>query len=178
MAPPRRQQLAPRRAQLGTQLAVLRERVEHVELERRPREAALLELAGHREHLLRGACDVLARRGASPRVGARAPVLEDASREHEPRLALGAQLLELLVLAVELRLDVRLLAARADHRRVPARAEQQADRLREDRLAGAGLTRDRVQPRREVELGLADEDEVLDAQSSQHRAIVAEPSTR
>ena len=44
-----RQQLAPRGAQLATKLAVLRERVEHVELERRPRESSLLKLPGHRE---------------------------------------------------------------------------------------------------------------------------------
>ena len=50
----------------------------------------------------------------------------------------------------------------------PFVAEQQADRLREDRLARAGLAGDRVQPGRELELGLADEDEVLDAQSAQH----------
>jgi hypothetical protein len=79
----------------------------------------------------------------------------------------------LLAFSVELRLDVRLLAARADHRRVAARAEEQADRLGEDCFAGACLTGDRVQPGREVELGLADEDEVLDAQSPQHLRIVA-----
>ena len=36
-------------ARSRTKLAVLRERVEHVELERRPREPALLELPGHRD---------------------------------------------------------------------------------------------------------------------------------
>src|SRR5512132_2894839 len=125
VAPPRRQQLAPGCAQLGTGSVVLRERVEHVELKRRPRKSALLELAGHRKHPLRGRGDVIACRGASPRVGASASVLEDAPREDEPRLTLGAELLELLILAVELGLDVRLLAAGPDHRRVAARAEQQ-----------------------------------------------------
>ena len=73
---------------------------------------------------------------------------------------------------IELRLDVRLLAGRADERVVALRAEEQAERLREDRLAGAGLARDRVQPGRELELGLADEDEVLDAEAPKHAAIV------
>src|SRR5207248_4558306 len=42
------------------------------------------------------------------------------------------------------------------------------DRLREDRLAGPGLARDRVQARPELEFGLADQDQVLDAQPAQH----------
>jgi hypothetical protein len=45
---------------------------------------------------------------------------------------------------IELGLDVRVDAVRPDERRVPARAEQEADRLGEDRLAGAGLAGDRA----------------------------------
>ena len=56
----------------------------------------------------------------------------------------------------------------------PFVAEQQPDRLREDRLPRAGLAGDRVQPGRELELGLADEDEVLDAQATQHRIECSE----
>ncbi len=86
--------------------------------------------------------------------------------------------LELVAGQVELRLDVRLLAGRADERVVALRAEQQAERLREDRLARARLAGDRVQPRRELELRLADEDEVLDAQPPEHAAIVDRGPTR
>src|SRR5581483_1510545 len=51
---------------------------------------------------------------------------------------------------------------------VAAGAEQQADRLREDRLAGARLAGDRVQARGEAQLRVADEDEILDAEAAQH----------
>ena len=72
-------------------------------------------------------------------------------------------LVEERVRDVELRLHVGLGAVGADGRRVGARAEQQADRLREDRLPRSGLARDRVQPRSESEIRLADQHEVLDA---------------
>ena len=125
---------------------------------------------------LRRGGHVLARDGASPRVRPRAPVAEDAPRDHEPRLALRSELgerSELLVVEeavrdVELGLDVRLRPVRADRRRIRARAEEQPDRLREDRLARAGLPRDRVQAGREGELRLADEDEVLDPERHPH----------
>ena len=156
-APPRRDQLAPGELRLAPALDLLgaAERVEHVELERRPREPALLELARHRDQALGGGRDVLARDRASPRVRARSPVAEDAPRDHEPGLALGPQLGErgeLLVVEeavrhVELGLDVRLGPVGADRRRVGPRAEQQPDRLREDRLPRTGLARHRVQAR-------------------------------
>ena len=163
-----RQAVRARRA--AAELLLAAEPVEHLELVRRLREAPLLELAGHRDDALDGGGDVLPRRGASPRVGARPPVGEHAARDDERVLVLGPQLGELLELLreVELRLDVGLLAGGADERVVALRAEQQPDRLGEDRLARAGLARDRVQPGRELELGLADEDEVLDAQAPQH----------
>ena len=146
------------------------ERVEHVELERRAREPALLELARHRDEPLGRCGDVLAGDRASPRVRARAPVAEDAPRDHEPGLAFGPQLRErgeLLVVEeavrdVELRLDVRLRPLGADRRGIRPCSEEEPDRLREDRLPRARLPRDRVEPGRERELRLADEDEVLD----------------
>ena len=166
-------ELAPGRAHPGAQLGRFCERVEHVELERGPREPPLLELAGHRDRLLGRRRDVLARGGAAPGVGARPAVLEDAPREDEPALVLGTELLQGLARAVDLRLHVRLVARRADHRGLGTRAEQQADRLREDRLAGAGLAGDRVQAGCEIELGAPDQDEVLDAQPVEHGPIVA-----
>ena len=169
-------ELAPRRPRRGAagELLLAAEAVEHLELVRRPREAALLELARHRDDALDGGGDVLPCGRASPRVGARAAVGEDAAGDEERVLVLGPQLGELLELLreVELRLDVRLLAGGPDVRVVALRAEQEAERLGEDRLPGAGLSRDRVQPGRELELGLADEDEVLDAEPAQHAAIV------
>ena len=70
---------------------------------------------------------------------------------------------------VELGLDVRLGAGGPDEAVVALRAEQQADRLREDRLARAGLAGDRVQAGRELELRLPDQHEVLDAEPAQHQ---------
>ena len=104
------------------------------------------------------------------------PSREDAARDDERLLVLGPELARArseLVRKVELRLDVRLGAAAGPTNAVVAlRAEEQPDRLREDRLPRARLARDRVQPGRELELGLPDEHEVLDAESAEHRAIV------
>ena len=175
---PCREELPPRVARLAPPLVLLgsAERIEDVELERGPREPTLLELPRHRDEALRGRSDVLARDRATPRVRARAPVAEDPPRDDEPGLALGPQLGERgeLVLVeepfrhVELGLDVRLGPVAADRRRVGARPEQQPDRLREDRLPRPRLARDRIQPGRERELSLADEDEVLDPKPTKH----------
>src|SRR5205823_3780495 len=78
---------------------------------------------------------------------------------------------------------VRLVRARADERRVALRAEQESDRLREDRLARSGLARDRAEPGGGLELGLADQDEVLDAEPAKHpgdgkRSSRSAPSAR
>ena len=111
------------------------------------------------------------RAAARPQAYARVrPSREHAARDDQRVLVRRPQLGQLLQLVgnVELGLDVRLLAARPDERLVALRAEQEPDRLREDRLARTRLAGDRVQPGRELELGLADEHEVLDAQSSQH----------
>ena len=113
---------------------------------------------------------------ARPRVRPRAPVTEHTARDHETGLALRAAaprarrlvLVEEAVGHVELGLDVRLRSPRSPPPTRRARAEKKTDRLREDRLPGARLTRDRVQARREREVRLADEDEVLDPEPSQH----------
>ena len=177
-------ELAPRRSCVASALQLLgtAERVENVELEGRPREPALLELAGHRDQPLGRRRDVLARHGPTPRIGTRASVPEDTTRDHEPGLVLRPQVRkrsQLLVVEeavghVELGLDVRLGSLGADGRRIRPGAEQEPDRLGEDRLARTGLARDRVQPGREHELRLADEHEVLDPQPAQHRATVAD----
>ena len=150
--------------------------VQRRELVRGPCEPALLELAAHGEQRLDRRRDVLARGAPAPGVGARAPVGEDPPREDERLLALRAELGELaeglVVREVELGLDVRLVGGRSDHRRLPTGAEQEPDRVREDRLPGARLARDRVQPGIELELGLPDQDEVLDAQPPEHPGIV------
>ncbi len=116
---------------------------------------------------------------------ARAPVRRHAARDDEPRLVVRAQvakrfealLVEESVRDVELRLDVRLGPGRADGGGVALGPEEQADRLGHDRLPRAGLARQGDEPGRELELGLADENEVLDAQTTQHRGD-RRPGTR
>ena len=162
----------------AAQLLVADEAVEDVELVRGPAEPALLELARHRDQALGGGGEILARDRAAPGVRARAAVGEDAPREHEAGLVLGRQLrepAELLVVEeavghVELGLDVRLRPGCADDAGVALRAEQQPDRLGQDRLAGARLARDRGQAGPGRQLALADEDEVLDPEATKQRS--------
>ena len=85
MPSPRSLQVAPSRPRGGPagELLVAAEPVEHLELIGRPREPALLELARHRDHALDCGGDVLAGGRASPGVGARAAVGEDAAGDDE-----------------------------------------------------------------------------------------------
>ena len=171
---PRRDQLAPGELRLASPLGLLgtAERVEHVELERRTREPALLELPRHGDEPLRRSGHVFPRDGASPRIRARPPVAEDAPRDDEPSLSFGTQLgerSELLVVEepigdIQLGLDVCLGPVGADRGGIGACPEQEPDRLREDRLPRPRFPRHRVEAGRERQLGLADENEVLDAE--------------
>jgi hypothetical protein len=96
---------------------------------------------------------------------------EGRDEERAPALGEPGELLlvEEAVGHVELGLDVRLVPVRAHRRRIRTGAEEQPDRLSEDRLARTRLARDGVQPRREREVRLADEDEVLDAEPTKQR---------
>ena len=168
MALSRRLQLAPGAAH---RLAIdACEPVEQFQLVRRTRQAPLLELSRHGDDALDRGRNVLTRRRTAPGVGARAPVGEHTPRDEERVLVLRPQLAQPLQLVgdVELGLDVCLGRPRPDEGRVALRTEEEPDRLRENRLPGAGLAGDGVQPWRELELRLADEDEVLDAQPTQH----------
>ena len=179
--------LAPRGAKLRSAhgLLLADERVEHVELVGRAGQAALLELARHRDQPLARRGKVVAGGAATPGVGAGAPVREDTAREHEAVLVLRPELGQRShVFVVEepwrrlkLGLDVGLLAVLADEGVVAPASEEETDRLREDRLARAGLAGDRVQAGRERQLGLADEDEVLDSKAAQH-GLDATPRAR
>jgi hypothetical protein len=172
-------EIAPSRSRGGAagELLLPAEAVEHLQLVRRPREPALLELARHRDHRLDGCGDVLSGGRPSPGIRACAAVGEDATGDDERVLVLRAQVRQLLELLreVELRLDVRLVGGRADVGVIALRSEQEPERLGEDRLAGARLPGDRVQPGRELEVGLANEHEVLDAEPVKHAAIVDPP---
>ena len=178
----RRLQRAPGVAGLGPAEALVGadERVQELQLVGRAREPALRELSGEDEQPVGRGDEVLAGDAAAPGECPRPPVRGDAAGDDEPGLVVRAEVakrLEPLLVEeplrdLELGLDVRLAPRRADGGRVALRAEQQADRLRDDRLPGAGLAGDRDEAGRELEVRLADEDEVLDPQSAKHAVIV------
>ena len=142
------------------------------------REPPLLELAGHRPGGARPprrdprappSCPTRTPGcGRRRRPGARAPA------PPRPRAQLGERRQSLLVVEepvrrLELGLDVRLAAGGPTAAASP-RAEQQADRLREDRLPGAGLAGDRVEPEAARARPREDQHEVLDAQATEQRS--------
>src|SRR5207244_9669716 len=133
---------------------------------------------GHRDQPLGSGGQVRPRGAAAPRVRAGSAVREDPSRKHQPFLVFGPELgktgqrliVEEAWRRFELGLDVGLGRVGPDKRRVSAAAEQQADRLGEDRFAGARLAGDRAEPRGEGEIRLPDEDQVLDPKAPEHWA--------
>src|SRR5262249_9041187 len=66
--------------------------VDQIELVGRPGQAALFELAGHRNQTLDGGRQILARDRPPPGVSACTAVPEDPSRRDEPRLVLRPEL--------------------------------------------------------------------------------------
>src|SRR5882724_4815070 len=70
------------------------------------------------------------------------------------------------------RLDPRLVAPAADQIGAGAAAAQQAQRLDDDALAGAGLAGDHGQSRPQLQLELVDEGKARDAQYAQHDIIL------
>ena len=76
---------------------------------------------------------------------------------------------QLFAAALEDRFDGRGVLAGADEVARGAAAEQQADGLDEDRLAGAGFAGQDVQAGVELDLDRVDDREVLDAKEAEHR---------
>jgi len=66
--------------------------VENVELKRRPRDPALLELPGHGEQALDERGEIFARDRSAPGVGPGAPIAEDSAGSNETLLARGAEI--------------------------------------------------------------------------------------
>jgi hypothetical protein len=60
---------------------------------------------------------------------------------------------------------------RADHAGGRCGTGQQPDRLREHRLAGAGLAGEDVQSRPQLQLGVVDQGQVVDLQAQQRHAV-------
>ena len=75
---------------------------------------------------------------------------------------------QILAVHAEFRLDCGGLFSRADQIGRSAAAEQEADGLDEDGLAGACLPGEHVESRFEADLQRFDHSEILDAQESQH----------
>ena len=149
--------------------------VDQIELHGRAHEPPRLVLGDHLDQRLADALEVVARAAAPVEQRPRASLAPHAARDRD---ALGAlrrelgQLLGQLGLA-ERRLDVGLVAGRADERGVRAAAEQQPDGLGEDRLAGTGLTGQHVQARVQREARGAHEHEVLDDELLEHQRVKA-----
>jgi hypothetical protein len=147
------------------------QRVEDLQLGAGQRELAVLVLSVEGEQR---AADVaqLSDRGRAPaEVGARAPIGADTTREHD-LLGVGTQALaELLAHTlgqIEDPLDVSLASSRPHDPRPRAPAEEQVERVREHRLASAGLAGEHVQPRGQPQLSLLNQQEVLYTKLLQH----------
>ncbi len=177
LEPPGLAERAPGVGHAGAELGAARAPggVEQVELHRGPGEPPGLVLGHDLDQSAAGRLEVGPGAASPPHERARTPVGDDPPGQHELVGVVGAQVgqdggqrpgLD----ALERGLDVGLAPGRADQRGIGLAAEQQADRLGQDRLAGARLAGDHRQPRRELELGAADENEVVDAKKGQHRS--------
>ena len=74
----------------------------------------------------------------------------------------------LLRIRLEQQLNQRVLRPVPDHRPVSLRAKRQIDRADDDRLSGARLARQNIQPVREGNLLLRDQRQILHMQTYQH----------
>ena len=174
-----RAQLAPGGGHGGAQLVVAGGRVEQVELRGGAGQAPRLVLRGHLEQQLAQLLEIVAGAAPPPHQRPAAAAGGDPPRHHERRLALRAQrrhrlrsqLLEEPVGDRELGLDVGLRSVRADHAGDRCGTGQQPDRLRQHRLAGAGLAGEDVQARPQLQLGAVDQGQVVDLQAQQRHAV-------
>ncbi len=111
-----------------------------------------------------------------PRLGT--ATADHRSRQHHLALAVHLAVVTLATVVVPLRrsrsgqtresaLDHGLVGSGPYHRRVGASAEQQADRLHQQRLAGTRLTGERGHPRAEGHGDIVDDPEVADPELDQ-----------
>src|SRR5690606_40778914 len=77
------------------------------------------------------------------------------------------------VVEAELGRELGAVGAVADHAAVRAQAGEEPQRVHQQRLAGAGFTRDHGHARAELEFGAGDHGEVTDGEAQEHRRIVA-----
>ena len=150
-------------------------RIQQVELDGRAHEPARLVLRDHLDQRLADALEIVTRAAAAVEQRARAALAPHAAGDDDAFGALGRQLGQLLgQLGVrERRLDVGLGCRRADEGGVGATAEQQADGLGQDRLAGARLTRQHVEAGMQRQPRRAHEHEILDHELLEHQRVNA-----
>jgi hypothetical protein len=103
---------------------------------------------------------------ASPSVRGELPAQEDRPSSFR-KTGLGEDAPHPVV-RIELARHGELRRARADERRGPPSARQQGQGVDQDRLAGAGLSRDDRQSFRKVDLQVLDDCEVPDRQPAEH----------
>ena len=158
------------------------ETVEQRPLHGRARQRTRLVLRDDRDQLLARGGQRRARRGAAAGERAAAAVGGDAAGQDQRLVLLAGQLAHTVEGLAgqhagrqrERRLHVRLGAVGADQRAVGAAAERQVERAGDDRLARAGLACQHRQPGAELQVGVADHDEVGDDEALEHqRANVA-----
>jgi hypothetical protein len=170
-----------RRAQV--QVLAPAEAVEQVELCRRQRQLAVLVLAEEGDQPAAERRQVRRRGGPALDEGARPTARRDPAGEHyfvEIVLDPLAQLRELGIVQepvgqLEYAFNVRLRRARAHDPGLRLSAEEQVQRVRQHRLPGPRLARDRGQPVARPQLGPLDQEQVLYAQLEQHPAGVPAP---
>jgi len=152
------------------------ERIQDLELGGSEHQPAVLVLAVEREQPRAERLEVCGVRrtaldeGAGPTAGANAASNDDLLRSIRQPLRELAQLgvVEHPRRNRERALDVCLRGARPDDLRPRPPAQQEVQRVGEDRLPRARLAGDRIEARLEAELGPLDQQQVLDSQLVQH----------
>ena len=145
--------------------------VEDLQLGRGQRQLAMLVLSVEGEQRTADLAQIGDGGRAPAEVSTGAPVGAHPAGERE-LLRFGADALaELLAQTlgqVEDPLDVCLTGPRTNDSWACPPTQEQVERMRQHRLARAGLTREHVQPGRQAQLRLLDQQEVLDAKLLQH----------
>ncbi len=157
------------------------EAVEHLHLGRGDRQLAVLVLAVEGEQATAEQLQLGGARGAAGEEGGGAAGGGDAAAEDDLLGLLGqarGDLRQLRLLQqpgrqVEDALHPGLPGPRPDDLRPRLAAHQQVERVGEHRLPRAGLAGDRVQPLAEPQLGLLDQQQVLDPKLTEHTLLLA-----
>ena len=155
------------------------EPVEDLELRRAEGQPPVLVLAVEGEQAAAEGAEVGGRGRPPGDEGARAARDADPTAEDDLVSALREPVADLLQLGVveqavgnaEHALDPGLVGARPDDLRARLTAHQEVERVREHRLSGSRLARDRVETVAEAQLGALDQQQVLDPELVEHAPV-------